>query len=330
MPSKAKRFLAIVLFAPAVFGQIFQERAYYFKATDSARDQQEIATVIRETGDLKDVSADSAQNTLTVRGTDSQLALANWLFTELDTNPASSQKEYRVSLTSDDVVHMFYVANAPTVREFQELATAVRNTTDIRRLFTYSASRAVVVRGTPDQIKLAGWLYQQMDQPPFSAGERQAFVATESPGPRGESSVKVFYLTNTIDARSFQELATLVRSTGLIRQASTYSKPRAMVVRGTAEQTALAEWLVNELDKPVAEAHKHQEYKVSAKADDLVRVFYFPQGDTIANFQQCVEAVRKATGVHKAYTYGGPRALVLRGTQNEIAWADQLIQAQAK
>ncbi len=47
----------------------------------------------------------------------------------------------------DMVVKVFYLKNITDVQEFQEIATAVRSVTDIRRMFTYNAQNAILVRG---------------------------------------------------------------------------------------------------------------------------------------------------------------------------------------
>ncbi|MBS1874305.1 MAG: tetratricopeptide repeat protein [Acidobacteria bacterium] len=65
----------------------------------------------------------------------------------------------------DNVVKVFYVQNATSVQEFQEIATAVRSLTEIRRVFTYNAQRAILMRGTPDQIALAEKLIHDLDKP---------------------------------------------------------------------------------------------------------------------------------------------------------------------
>jgi general secretion pathway protein D len=65
----------------------------------------------------------------------------------------------------DNVVRVFYVQNATSVQEFQEIATAVRSIADIRRVFTYNAQHAIVIRGTPDQIALAEKLIHDLDKP---------------------------------------------------------------------------------------------------------------------------------------------------------------------
>jgi general secretion pathway protein D len=65
----------------------------------------------------------------------------------------------------DQVVKVFYLKNITSVQEFQEIVTAVRSITDIRRMFTYNAQNAVMCRGTVDQIALAEKLFTDLDKP---------------------------------------------------------------------------------------------------------------------------------------------------------------------
>lgn len=65
----------------------------------------------------------------------------------------------------DDVVKIFYVTNATSVQEFQEIATAVRTVAEIRRVFTYNAQRAMIVRDTIDKVALAEKLVHDLDKP---------------------------------------------------------------------------------------------------------------------------------------------------------------------
>ncbi len=65
----------------------------------------------------------------------------------------------------DEVVRVFYISNATSVQEFQEIATVIRSLTEIRRVFTYNAQRALLVRGTVDQIALVEKLVSDLDKP---------------------------------------------------------------------------------------------------------------------------------------------------------------------
>ncbi len=65
----------------------------------------------------------------------------------------------------DEVLKVFYVTNATSAQEFQEIATAIRSVADIRRVFTYNAQKALVVRGTVDAVALAEKMVHDLDKP---------------------------------------------------------------------------------------------------------------------------------------------------------------------
>jgi general secretion pathway protein D len=65
----------------------------------------------------------------------------------------------------DQVVKVFYLKNVQTAQELQEIATDVRTICDIRRLYTYTAQNALIVRGEADRVALAEKLVQDMDKP---------------------------------------------------------------------------------------------------------------------------------------------------------------------
>lgn len=65
----------------------------------------------------------------------------------------------------DYVVKVFYIKNATTVQDLQEISTTVRSVTEIRRAFTYNSQFAILVRGTADQVALAEKLIQDLDKP---------------------------------------------------------------------------------------------------------------------------------------------------------------------
>lgn len=65
----------------------------------------------------------------------------------------------------DEVVKVFYVTNATSPQEFQEIATAIRTVVEIRRVFTYNAQKALIVRATADQMALAEKLIHDLDKP---------------------------------------------------------------------------------------------------------------------------------------------------------------------
>src|SRR5437016_1862075 len=75
--------------------------------------------------------------------------------------------------------------------------------------------------------------------------------------PIDQPSDRVFYFTHTETEQGIQEISTLIRGIGDIRQVSTDTAKRSLTVHGNAAQIALAEWLFNEMDQaaepPVAQ-----------------------------------------------------------------------------
>ena len=315
MLAKAALFVIAALFASAQN----VDRVFNFTHTESADGRKEIAAVIGAMAEIRDLSPDP-DGTLTVRGSASQLGLAEWLFTELDQRPSAGTHQYRLTGVPDDTVRVFYLPHTATVQDFQEVAVLVRTIADIRRVFTYNAPRVVVVRGTAEQIALAEWLFKEMDQPrPDSA--RREFHLTGG----GDDTVRVlFYTPHSATVQDFQEVAVLVRTIADIRRVFTYNAPRALVARGTTEQIALAQWLLNEFNQQTLTPATYQ--YLAGGVENVVRLTYLPRTESVQEFQKSATEIRTKTNIRRVFTYNAPRALALRGTVDQIAMADRLVQ----
>ena len=139
-------------------------------------------------------------------------------------------------------VRIFYFARAQTVEALQELTTLMRSVVEIRRAFTFNAARAAVMRATPDEIAAAEWLFNELDQraAPHPASETWRLPGTE------EGVIRVFYLRPSLSVPDLMKNAAGIRSEAKIRRMFTYNGPRAIAVRGTAEQVTTAERLIRE------------------------------------------------------------------------------------
>ncbi len=223
-----------------------RERIFYFSEPKSSQQFMEAATVIRTIADIKDISANSDQKTLTVHATPAQIAISEWLFNEIDTSPPPTavSHEYKVPGPEDDLVRIFFLPYAPSVQDFQEIATLVRTISNIQRVFTYNGSKALALRGSQTQVELADWLVGALDPAKgLITGEYRV------PG-TDDDVVGVLYLPHTATVQDFQKAATRIREAAQIRRIFTYNTPRALALRGTAQQIAQAARLVQELDKP--------------------------------------------------------------------------------
>ena len=110
----------LILFALPVLCAQDQSRVFHLHHMETAQDLNEFATMVRTVSDVRELSTDAAQKTMSVKGTASQIAIAEFLFTELDrqTVPDSVSQEFRVSNNADDVVHIFFLPHTATVKNF--------------------------------------------------------------------------------------------------------------------------------------------------------------------------------------------------------------------
>jgi hypothetical protein len=325
----------LILFAvSAAFGQDVS-RVFQLHHIDGQQDQNEFATLVRTIADIPDVLADAPKRTLSVSGNPTQIAIAEWLFTELDrqTLPDSVSQEFKVANNADDVVHVFYLPNTATIQDFQEAATTIRTIAEIRRVFTFNAPRALAVRGTADQVAAAAFMIHELDQPAGAKTADSRVHQMIDTGKHGETDVRVFYLPYTSTVQQFQEVGTLVRTIGEVRRVFTYNAPKALVVRGTEGQLALIDWMVHELAKPANGQTASEAYQYDDAFHDrenIVRVFYVKDAPTVAAFQQVATQIRTATKIRRVFTYNATMAMAVRGTAAQIATAEQMLQDRAR
>ena len=64
----------------------------------------------------------------------------------------------------EEVVQTFYLTNTATPQELQEVATAIRGLTDIRRVFAVPSMNALILRGPADKIALAEKVINDIDK----------------------------------------------------------------------------------------------------------------------------------------------------------------------
>jgi hypothetical protein len=319
----------------AAFGQApASDRTFYFAHAGTTQAMQEIATSVRTIGDMSQVSVDESNKSLTVHGTADQLTLAEWLFTGLDVaspEPSPAIHEYRVPSGVDNVVRLFYLNRGQAVQEFQEFATLLRTIGDVRRVFTYNASKILALRGTADQAAMADWLTNEIEK--SAAAPRQHSMSVQyhlADNTREKAdTMQVFYVGNAPTVQSFQEIATAIRTISDIRRVYTYNTPRAIALRGTSDQLELAAWLFDRADKAAnaapAPPSSVYNYQAVDPRNNSVQVFSLPHTATPTDFQKIATQVRTETGIPRVYTYNAPRVMMLRGTTDQLVQAERLL-----
>ncbi len=221
-------------------------RVFHLANSPTVQSLQELATAVRATTEVRRLFTYSDPRIIIIRGTEEQVAAADWLIQQLDspTKPGFSVARDRPmpDQHGEGSIRIFYPSTVQTVQQLQEMATCVRALAEIRRMFTYNLKAAMIVRGTPERLKLAEWLVTELDQKP-----RTAYAASQQyvmPDETLDSFVKVFFAAHLPEVQQLQELAVRVRTTTMVRRIFTYNTPRALAVRGTANQIARASELI--------------------------------------------------------------------------------------
>lgn len=237
----------------------------------------------------------------------------------------------------------FHFTYTDTPQNVQEIVNIMRSITEVPQVTADNAQRTLTVRGTANQLGLAGWLVPQLDRVAPPAPQTNPSPATLEYRLAGSSAAvtRVFYPSNVKTPQALQEMINAIRSILEIQRAVAYNNLKAIILRGTAEQIAAAEWLINGLDKPVGVQPVSPQggnpaviaYQFSDPSIDgrfyapAVRVFYLTHTPTPQAVQELVNSVRSLTDLQRVVAYNGPVAITLRGTSDQAAMAEWLINA---
>ena len=230
-----------------------------FSHTGTELEVQTIAKIVQQTAAIRDLSVDSATGTLTLSGTSDQMALAEWLFHELDRpatpSPAPATHQFgmpvRVPDGSDEVVEVFYLAYADK-QTLNDITMALRPLADITRLFSCDELRILVACGTAERTVVAEWIIHELDQPPslIKPGTAHAYpLPFRLPG-RSEDLVKVFYLAHADNNQVLINMVQAIRTIAGVSRVYPIYLPRAVVLCASADQMARADRVVRDRDQP--------------------------------------------------------------------------------
>ncbi len=102
---------------------------------------------------------------------------------------------------------------------------------------------------------------------------------------------------------------------------------KLLVARGSADQIALADWLVQQLDRPLvtpAPDTGTREIQVTPNVVKTVRVFYLTHNQSPQEIQGIIDQLR-ATGTQRIYHYNAQKAVAVAGTTEQVAAAENLV-----
>ncbi len=141
---------------------------------------QEIAITLRTVAEIQKIFAISTQ-IVTLRGSASQMALAEFLLTELDQPVQARQNafvhEFRMTGGGNNTVVVYGLAHTDSSLSLQEIIVNIRTVLDIQRIFQVTAPKLLAIRGSESQVQTLKWLVPELDRRTASAGTRCACLA---------------------------------------------------------------------------------------------------------------------------------------------------------
>jgi type II secretory pathway component GspD/PulD (secretin) len=219
----------------------------------------------------------------------------------------------------------FDFTNKPSPKGLQEVATVLRTVGDIKGLTIDSAAATITVTGTPDELATAGWIIHQLDQPvPVNSAQ---YVM---PG-KSDDVIQVFHLNHVSPGtpQQIQEILTILRTVGDIQKVFNDTALSDLVVRGTANQLALSDYIIKGVDiaprTVTVAATPEFHYSEPSRPNDVVRVFYLSHTSTPQQMQEILTTLRTVADIQKVFNYTSLNALTIRGTPSDLASCEFLI-----
>ena len=315
------RILIAGLFAVAASAQTAAsttDRTFFVPHVETPADLTSMVNAIRSVGDIRYVTGDFSQKAINVTGKSTELAFADWATHELD-NPTRGPgtHEYRLTAADPSIVRIYYFNYIKTPQDIQGVCNAVRSVADVQRFFPYNAAAAIVARGSADQMTAVDWILHELDQPDFTKSSED-FPMPGLPG----HVVKVFSVKNG-SPQPLQELVNLTRSIADIQRFFPLNFPHAIVAQGTAEQIAIAGWVIQQLDS--AAPTPPLEYRTTDKFSPVISIAFLPQTVTPQALMETVSTVRSATRMQRIFPNNLRKAIAMRGTPDQISRANLML-----
>ena len=136
----------------------------------------------------------------------------------------------------------------------------------------------------------------------------------------GQGQDKTFYVTQPASAADLTAMATAVRTVIGLQRISTDYEHAALVMQGPVDQLAAADWLLQQLDAPLA---SKADYKTMS---DAIAVMPMSASATVAEITALTTVIRTVSDLQRLFPLERQKALVGRGSPEKIASAEWMIQ----
>ena len=226
---------------------------------------------------------------------------------------------------SESIDRVFSFTNIQPLPERRELVYLVNALTSVSVQETDRDVQSFTAHGTLAQLSAAAWLFQQLD---ISRGARSGTDEYRIGGEINDA-LRVIFLTPSTLPQGIQEIAYAIHLIGDAHPVVVFPPGSAVALRGTAAQGELAVWLAGKLDQPPGGPRNTTNdhwYGAPNTGNHLVRVYYLDALTTPGQLLQTLQRVRGNLGTPWVAVATEPRAIVVRGTLEQVEAAGRVIQ----
>jgi len=227
---------------------------------------------------------------------------------------------------------IYPLVNFNSPYETQELVNAIRSLAEIRDVSSDRAAHRLVITGDAEQLAFADWIVKALDQTPSARPTAFAVRDTTYRDPRSATSVKLIYPARIASPQRLQEAVNAVRSIAEVQRVVAFTVQKALLMRAAPEQTALAEWLLQDFDNSAdgATSHETRQYAypdtlvVERYRSTAVRIYHPTHISTPQQMQEAINGIRSIAGIQRVVGFTAGNAIVLRGPESLVTVADWL------
>jgi hypothetical protein len=297
-------------------------QAYYTPQVASDREAAEFINAIRISAEVRWISQCKGVKGVAVRGTTDQLGPTEWMIQQVfggeSTNNSSPQ--YIVANTPVPVIRVFHLQRVSNQQGQAEMINLLRTATELQRIAQMHRGMTVIVRGEAVRVAAAEWLVNELDRAPQTF-PRQTVVED----PWEPAVARIFPLPLVQTQQAAQDIVNLVRSISELQRVAPYGGGgmNTIVARGEPDAIALADWLIGQLQTPNGDA-----IRAFRSSGESVKLFHRPASTDAQELATLVKAIADAVPVKRLGFYTPSRAIVMRGTADQIAKAEQVIRTE--
>jgi hypothetical protein len=292
---------------------------FYVPQMSSDREAAELINVVRTSAEVQRISRCKGVDGIAVRGTTDQLATTDWLIQQVfggeSTNNSSPQ--YIVANTPVPVIRVFHLQRVTNQQGQAQMINLLRTETELQRIAQMYRGMTVIVRGEVVRVAAAEWLVNELDRAPQAFPRQTVFEDPWEP-----AVARIFPLPQVQTQQAAQDIVNLVRSMSELQRVAPYGGGgmNTIVARGQPDAIALADWLIGQLQTPNGDAIRAFGYN-----GESVKLFLRPASSVAQDLATLVKAITAAVPVKRLGFYTPSRAIVMRGTADQIAKAEQVI-----